>query len=79
MWETYAAGLSAPEGLPSPRPVFPERAGAPGAETRIRKPITPWKSLSSRKAYHELPGEMRDRLSRGERGKIPDTKRESDG
>jgi NADH-quinone oxidoreductase subunit C len=78
MWETYA------EGYPL-RKDFPLRGRFSRSE-QVRQALNAnpeahysLEELSIAEAYHELPEEMRDRLSRGDRGKIPDTKRESDG
>ena len=40
MWETYAEGPSAAEGLPAARPLQPRRADAPGARRRIPRRTT---------------------------------------
>ena len=76
MWETYA------EGYPL-RKDFPLRGRFSRSE-QVRQALNAnpeahysMEELAIAEAYHELPEEMRERLSRGERGKIPDSR--SDG
>ena len=71
MWETYA------EGHPL-RKDFPLRGRFSRSE-QVRQALNAnpeahysMEELSIADAYHELPVEIRDRLARGERGKIPD-------
>ncbi len=72
MWETYA------EGYPL-RKDFPLRGRFSRAEqVRQALAINPeahysLEELSIAEAYHELPEEMKERLRRGERGKIPNS------
>jgi NADH-quinone oxidoreductase subunit C len=74
MWETYA------EGYPL-RKDFPLRGRFSRSE-QVRQALNAnpeahysLEELTIAEAYHELPADMRERLSRGERGDIPDTKR----
>ncbi|MBI4503833.1 MAG: NADH-quinone oxidoreductase subunit C [Gemmatimonadetes bacterium] len=76
MWETYA------EGYPL-RKDFPLRGRFSRSE-QLRQALNAspeahysMEELSIAQTYHELPIEMRERLSRGERGKVPETR--SDG
>ena len=79
MWETYA------EGYPL-RKDFPLRGRFSRAE-QVRQAINAnpeahysMEELSIAESYHDLPPEMRERLVRGERAKIPDyTPNASDG
>ncbi len=71
MWETYS------EGHPL-RKDFPLRGRFSRSE-QVRRALNAnpeahysMEELSIAEAYHELPREMRDRLARGERGKVPD-------
>jgi NADH-quinone oxidoreductase subunit C len=70
MWETYA------EGHPL-RKDFPLRGRFSRAE-QVRQALNAnpeahysMEELSIAEAYHDLPADMRERLARGERGKIP--------
>jgi len=72
MWETYA------EGHPL-RKDFPLRGRFSRAE-QVRQALKAnpeahysMEELSIAEAYHELPQDMRERVRRGERGKIPDS------
>ena len=69
MWETYA------EGHPL-RKDFPLRGRFSRAE-QVRQALNAnpeahysMEEISIAEAYHEIPAEMRERLARGERGKI---------
>ena len=71
MWETYA------EGHPL-RKDFPLRGRFSRSE-QVRQALNAnpeahysMEELSIAEAYHELPGDMRDRLARGQRGVIPE-------
>jgi NADH-quinone oxidoreductase subunit C len=71
MWETYA------EGFPL-RKDFPLRGRFSRSE-QVRQALNAnpeahysMEELSIAEAYHELPAEMRERLARGERARIPD-------
>jgi NADH-quinone oxidoreductase subunit C len=71
MWETYA------EGFPL-RKDFPLRGRFSRSE-QVRQALNAnpeahysMEELSIAEAYHELPAEMRQRMARGERGKIPE-------
>jgi NADH-quinone oxidoreductase subunit C len=73
MWETYA------EGYPL-RKDFPLRGRFSRSE-QVRQALNAnpeahysLEELGIAEAYHELPPDMRDRLARGERGRIPDAK-----
>jgi NADH-quinone oxidoreductase subunit C len=73
MWETYA------EGFPL-RKDFPLRGRFSRSE-QVRQALNAnpeahysMEELSIADAYQELPAEMRQRLARGERGKIPEPK-----
>ena len=72
MWETYA------EGYPL-RKDFPLRGRFSRAE-QVRQALNTnpeanysLEELSIAEAYDELPADMRDRLRRGERGKVPES------
>ena len=71
MWETYA------EGYPL-RKDFPLRGRFSRSE-QVRQALNATaeahyslEELGIAEAYHELPADVRDRLGRGERGRIPD-------
>jgi NADH-quinone oxidoreductase subunit C len=71
MWETYA------EGYPL-RKDFPLRGRFSRSE-QVRQALNAnpeahysLDELGIAEAYHELPPDMRERLARGERGRIPD-------
>ncbi|MCZ6857120.1 MAG: NADH-quinone oxidoreductase subunit C [Gemmatimonadetes bacterium] len=71
MWETYS------EGHPL-RKDFPLRGRFSRSE-QVRRALNAnpeahysMEELSIAQAYHELPADMRDRLARDERGKVPD-------
>ena len=72
MWETYA------EGYPL-RKDFPLRGRFSRSE-QVRQALNAnpeahysMDELHIAEAYHELPGDMRERLARGERGRIPES------
>lgn len=78
MWETYA------EGHPL-RKDFPLRGRFSRSE-QVRQALNAnpeahysMEELSIAEAFHELPKDMRDRLARGERGRIPDPVERTDG
>jgi NADH-quinone oxidoreductase subunit C len=73
MWETYA------EGYPL-RKDFPLRGRFSRSE-QVRQALNAapeahysLEELGIAESYHELPADLRERLSRGERGRIPDPK-----
>jgi len=78
MWETYA------EGYPL-RKDFPLRGRFSRSE-QVRQALNAnpeahysMDELHIAEAYHELPGDMRERLARGERGRIPEPGSGRDG
>ena len=78
MWETYA------EGYPL-RKSFPLRGRFSRSE-QVRQALNAnpeahysMEELSIAEAYHNIPADMRDRLARGERAKIPEPPSETGG
>ena len=67
MWDTYAEGLSAAEGLPAARALLPRRADPAGAAANTEAHYSV-EELRIAEAFDELPEDMRRRLARGERG-----------
>jgi NADH-quinone oxidoreductase subunit C len=78
MWETYA------EGFPL-RKDFPLRGRFSRAE-QVRQALAAspeshysMEELSVAQAQYDLPADMRERLERGERGRVPEPKVQDDG